>query len=411
MSTNRFQFRSLAVIGLSLATTLGLFAAPGQAQSRTLILLQENSGRSQLTDWMPADVRAFAQAVVDRLVETGESTKFALLAQGSYQRFVDLSDGLCTRANLLQSLIDEAVNSRVVDLCVLGHGSPNRLAMNNGGDLTGRTLNSRGFLDPGTIRSMLTEARAQRGTSFQFTLRAVYMCNCQGSTVNDDWLGIGAKVSVGSRGNNYMPEPMLSDFWSQFVKDDKRAADAAARSYASSVPMWSLVPGYTAVDPVSNMTKIQESEPVVAGDGNLIFHSECQLAVGQSRTFSVAASRIYNLPSLYVVQGQVYRYTATGIWRNGTLFFSPPATDANGYAPGLTDVLRRHPSNMMCLVGERTAKFRDILSAVGGSQFRIGASNTLTAAGNGFLALYANDVMTGYFDNVGIVSVTVERLL
>jgi hypothetical protein len=407
--------KNLRVSFATLAVLAAAVAAP--AQSRTLILLQENSGSSSLTEWMPASIRTAAEAIVDQFVENGESAKFAALAQGSYQRFIDLSDTACTRQNLLNNLITESVNGRVVDLCVLGHGSINQLNLNNGPNLTGSSfsiVSTRAGVEtifvPGTIRSMLTDARAQRGSSFNFSLRLVYMCNCEGSSLNDDWLAIGAKTSVGSRRNNYMPEPMLTDFWNDFVKNDKQAADAADRAFDASAPIWSLVPGYTTVEPETGLTKVQASEPVVSGNSRLIFRDQCQLAVGQSRTFTVQANAVYNLPSLYVVQGQTYRFTATGTWRNGTAIWSPAATNANGYTPGVTDALRRHSSNMMCLVGERLAKHGDVLSAISNSMFRIGTSNEFTFGIAGFVTLYANDMMTGYLDNVGSVSVTVQRI-
>lgn len=406
---------------LTVAATLGLVTAAAlPAQNRTLILLQENSGRSALTEWMPSSIRPLAEAVVDRFVETGESAKFAALAQGSYQRFVNLSDLQCTRANLLAQLIGQSRDGYTVDLCVLGHGAINNLSLNNGPDLTGQTTTpiwDRGtgqmvnITVPGTIRSMLTDARSLHGSSFQFRLRTVYMCNCEASSLNDDWLAIGAKVSVGARRNNYMPEPMLSDFWQQFVKGDKHVAEAAAASYATSAPIWSLVPGYTTVDPDTGLTKVQASQPIVAGDANLIFRDECQLALGQARSFTVQANQIHRLPSVYLVPGQTYRFTTSGTWRNGTSIFAPAATNANGYTPGITDFARRYSSNMMCLVGERHARFNDVLSFVSGSQFRIGASNTIPIGGRGFLCVYANDMLTGYLDNVGSITVTIERTL
>ncbi|MBL8723574.1 MAG: hypothetical protein JNK49_05975 [Planctomycetes bacterium] len=405
---------------LAFAATLGLATAAAlPAQSRTLILLQENSGRSALTEWMPASIRTLAEGIVDRFVETGESAKFAALAQGTYQRFVDLSDARCTRANLLTQLINQTRDGYTVDLCVLGHGAINELSLNNGPNLTGQTTrllwdrNTGQMVNtivPGTIRSMLSDARSLHGSTFQFRLRTVYMCNCEASSLNDDWLAIGAKVSVGARRNNYMPEPMLSDFWQHFAKGDKHVAEAAAASYASSAPIWSLLPGYTTVDPDTGLTKVQASQPVVAGDPNLIFRDECLLAVGQSRTFTVQANQIHRLPSVYLVAGQTYRFTTSGTWRNGTSVFAPAATNANGYTPGITDFARRHSSNMMCLVGERHARWNDVLSFVSGSQFRIGASNTVTVGIRGFLCLYANDLLTGYLDNVGSITVTIERI-
>ncbi|MEZ5966343.1 MAG: hypothetical protein R3F56_21085 [Planctomycetota bacterium] len=395
----------LAKLVIAAATSSLVAAAP--AQSRTLILLQENSGRSSLTEWMEPQLRTAAEAIVDQFVETGEAAKFAQLAQGSYQRFINLSDGLCTRDNLLNNLIQESLAGRVVDLCVLGHGAENLLVLHQRPNLTGSTIEviggtfSRVIVHPGTIRSMLTDARARHGSGFQFNLRLVYMCNCYGSTLNDDWLAIGAKVSIGSDKNNYMPEPMLSDFWRRFVKDDHRAGQAAALSYSTSRPFWELLVG---------TQKVQDSQHVVSGESNLIFRDQCQLAVGQERTFFVPANQIHSLPQVYLVHGKVYRFTASGSWRNGMQWYSPPATGANGYTPGLTDFARRVPANMMCLIGERHARFQSPASHVNGSEFQIGVSATITANGHGFLSLYANDAFVGYSDNVGGMTVTVKRM-
>jgi hypothetical protein len=395
MKTIRHTLASLTTAAVVLA------AGTAEAANRTLILLQENSGRSSLTDFLPDYIQAQADAIVDTFVETSESANFQSLASGSYQRFINLSDTNCTRARLLSTLITQSVDGYTVDLAVLGHGSSERLVLNSG-SLTGGLT--------GNLRSMLTEARAQRGAAFNFKLRAVHMCNCFGSTLNDDWLAIGAQVSVGSRRNNYMPEPMLSYFWNGFVKSDKRVSQASSDSYSSSVPLWSVVPGYNTIDPLSGMTKIQESLPIVAGNGNLIFKDEMQLRLNESRTFTVQANRTHTFPGIYLCAGQTYTYSATGTWRNGNTIFAPAATNANGYVPGILDAARRHSSNMMCLVGERFNKSGDPLSFVGGSGFRIGASNTLAASGHGFLNLYANDMLTAYGDNIGSVTVTIRRV-
>ncbi len=388
------------IASFTAAAAVLIAAGTVHAANRTLILLQENSGRSALTDWLPEDIKTRANGIVDAAVETSESANFQNLASGSYQRFINLSDADCTRARLLSALIAESVNGYTVDLAVLGHGESERLVLNSG-SLTGGLT--------GNIRSMLTEARAQRGAAFTFKLRTVYMCNCFGSTLNDDWLAIGAQVSVGSRRNNYMPEPMLSRFWNGFVKGDQRVAQAAGDSYASTIPLWSLVPGYNTVDPESGMTRIQESQPLVAGNGNLIFRNEMQLRLNESRTFSIQANRTHTFPGIHVCAGQTFTYRATGTWRNGNTIFAPAATNANGYVPGVLDAARRHSSNMMCLVGERFNKNGDVLSFIGGSGFRIGASNTLTASGHGFLNLFANDMLTAYGDNIGSVTVTIRR--
>ena len=90
----------------SLTTAAVVLAAAGSAEAanRTLILLQENSGRSALTDFLPDDIQAQAEAIVDTFVETSEAANFQNLASGSYQRFINLSDANCTRARLLSTL-------------------------------------------------------------------------------------------------------------------------------------------------------------------------------------------------------------------------------------------------------------------------------------------------------------------
>lgn len=71
-------------------------------------------------------------------------------------------------------------------------------------------------------------------------LRLVYMCNCFGSTVNDDWLAAGAKVSVGSRGNDWMPEPMTTFFLHNWVTGQS-AKKAAEGAYKATVPFYTAI--------------------------------------------------------------------------------------------------------------------------------------------------------------------------
>lgn len=397
------------VQAILIGCALGFSATSGVAANRTLVLLQENSGRSYLNDLLDGPAEVAAQAIVDGAVEQGEASKFAALAQGHYQRFVNLSDANCTRANLLSTLIAESVAGYTVDLAILGHGNTNLLALHDGELLLGGPPFRLQSVVPGRVgfvRTLLSDARARQGAGFKFSLRLVHMCNCVAGSLNDDWLAIGARVSVGSRNNDYMPEPMNTFFWNDFLNQDKRVSQAASDSYAASVPLWQTVPGYNIPDSASRLTKIQESRQVVAGDGNLIFKDECLLAPGESRTFSVFAKRTHTFPGIYLVAGQRYKITAHGNWKAGAQ--SPVATP-NGYVPGFFDAARRYPYNVMCLVGERFRHDNDPLAFVNGSGFRIGSSRTLTA-GHGFLNLFANDAIFAYGDNTGVVTVTVKRL-
>jgi hypothetical protein len=416
MKTTRNTIAKLIASAAALITI-----STSSAVNRTLILLQENNdGNSYMTDALdPGPVRDAADAIVDRFIEGGEAAKFQALATGRYQRFVNLSDAACTRANLLAQLIKQSKEGHVVDLAILGHGSPESLRL-NGENLTGLTRQtttnpvtglSSTLTNMGTIRTLLSDARAREGATFNFKLRLVHMCNCFGATTNDDWLAIGAKTAVGAPLMNWMPEPMITFFWDDFVKKDKRAIQAASDSLAATRILWQAVPGYTTVQS-NGLTKIQETQQAVAGNTNLIFKDEYQLALNQSRTVTVQANQTHNFPAVYLVAGQKYTFTSgsSDTWQNGIAPFAT-TVNANGYTPGPMDALRRHPANMMRLIGERfTHPNSSALNFIGGSGFSIGRSLTHTASGHGFLNLYANDIMTAYADNSGSIAVTLKRI-
>lgn len=416
MKTTRNTLAKLIAASAALITI-----TTGAAVNRTLILLQENNdGNSYMTDALPAGpTRDAADAIVDRFIEGGEAAKFQALALGRYQRFVNLSDAACTRANLLAELIKQSKDGFVTDLAILGHGSPESLRL-NGENLTGQTTTTitnpltgvrSTVTNPGSIRKLLSDARATQGSTFNFKLRLVHMCNCFGATTNDDWLAIGAKTSVGAPLMNWMPEPMITYFWDDFVKNDKRAIQAASDSLAATRLVWQFVPGYGTVQD-NGLTKLQETQQAVAGNVNLIFKDEYQLALNQSKTVTVHASQTHNFPAVYLVAGQKYTFTSgsSDTWQNGIAPFAT-TVNANGYTPGPMDALRRHPANMMRLIGERfTRPNSSALNFIGGSGFSIGRSLTHTASGHGFLNLYANDVIGAYADNSGSIAVTIKRI-
>lgn len=388
----------------ALAATL-LAAADATAQNRTFVLMQESVSTSYMTEWMSPTQRAIAEALIDPIAVTQLASHMTLMTAGRYQRFVNLSGAACTRSTLLSTLIDETARGNVVDLAILGRGSNETLAMNAGPALTGATRTSLGTISlAGSIRSMLTDARAQRGAGFNFNLRLVYMNNSFSMTLNDDWLAIGAKTSIGVRRNNYMPEPTLRTFWSRFLESDFRTSEAVAAAYANSRGLWLLAPGYGAEDPATGLDKFEEAEPILAGNNHLIFHDQMQLAVGQIRTINVPANQLYRFPGVYMMSGQVYRISATGTWNNGGIACGP-----GGYTPGFFDGLRRHPSNMMRLIAQRSL-YHDRTFEIDGSMVDVGASRDISTGSSGFLMLWANDASVGYLDNSGWVTVTIRRL-
>jgi hypothetical protein len=213
--------------------------------NKALIVLQENSGQTPFDENIPASIRQQANAVVDDLAETLENMLATLQGAGRYDVIHLLTDNLCSRAKLLDALVLETQNGRKIDLIILGHGTSERLLLGVAPHLRG------GNGANGNIRSLLVDAQA-RGVS-SLNLRMVYMCNCYGSTLNDDWLAIGAKASVGSRELDMMPEPMTTFFIHNWVTGQK-VKDAAKNAYEATIPFYipvyppTVEPTYRTVD-------------------------------------------------------------------------------------------------------------------------------------------------------------------
>jgi len=401
-----------ALIAAAAATALA--SGISQAANRALILLQENSNGKSYLEGVVDDTSAIDR-IIDTAVEVGESSKFRSLAQGKYQRFIDLSDVNCTRENLLRELIKQSKDGFITDLAVLGHGNKDLLGLNGGGLLLGSPefpqTDRLGRRDPRHIRNLLADARTRENNpNFEFKLRLVHMCNCFGSTLNDDWRAIGAKVSVGARFNNYMPEPMNSFFWDDFLKKDKTVDKSAADSHTFTVPFYSILPDYHTVDPDSGLNKFDESRQVVSGDRHLIFRDEFRMALNESRTFTISAKNEHTFVRVFTEPNQRYSFTANSMKWNDGGFLSPDVTAA-GHANSLPGPRRFPQFNAMSLCAERfnttsTGLFN--VNAVGGSAFRIGTSHSRTFAGTGFLDVVANDNI--YSDNRGSVKVTIKRI-
>jgi hypothetical protein len=259
--------------------------------NKALIVLQENSGRVELPDAAPAPLRDTIYSVIDSLAETFEDIKTTLQAATRYDVVHLLTDNLCSRSQSLNALVIETQRKRTIDLIILGHGSNENLIMKRRPNLSGGPN--------GNIRSLLTDARS-RGVN-KLSLRMVYMCNCYGSTLNDDWEAIGAQASVGSKLNDYMPEPMTTFFIHNWLGGQK-VNDAAKNAYQATVPFYMVVyppttkirykivkvsyPCPTLTDPLKmcdmdmqlpdgvdlkTNSKIVETELKVGGNGNIVF--------------------------------------------------------------------------------------------------------------------------------------------
>ncbi len=397
---------------IAAATTL--VSGVSEAANRALILLQENSNGKSYLGEDAGDTTAIDR-IIDTFVELGESAKFRGLAQGKYQRFIDLSDTRCTRENLLRELIKQSKDGFVTDLAVLGHGNVDLLGLNAGAALVGSpgfpTVDREGRRDPRHIRNLLADARTRENNpAFKFNLRLVHMCNCFGGTLNDDWLAIGAKVSVGAPTMDWMPEPMNTFFWEDFLRKDKTVAKAAADSLAATRPFYLVIPDYHVVDPEIGLNRLDETRQTVSGDRNLIFRDEFRMALNESRTFTIGARSEHTFVRVFTEPGQRYSFsTNSDKWNDGG--FLSPDVSAAGHSNSPFGPRRFPFFNAMSLCAERyTTTSTGLLNsnAIPNSGFRIGTSHTRTFANTGFLDLSANDNVFG--DNRGSVKVTIKRI-
>lgn len=353
---------------------------------KNLILLQENTGRvSFLNSISDASLRNLVQHGIDGLAENFESIKTTIQLQGYYDRIINLTNANCTKAKLLEAMIDQTRRGNSFDLLILGHGSQNELCLHGSEKMTAAD-----------IRNLKTLAQNQY-PSLNFKLRMVYMCNCYSGTLLDDWLHIGAKVALGCDGINYMPEPQITFFFEDFVKKNFNVRDANNRSFAASDTIWSIIG-------LSNANRLG-SKLRVAGDSSIRFEGR-RLTVGESVTRNIYASNGYNYTNILMIAGEKYRFTvpSNDKWKNGNM-----ETNANGYPKGFLDFPRQSNQRMMKLVGEIFSDNGNNHSYTGIS-FGIGTSKTWDTEATGFLVCHANDNLIAYGDNSGHVTVTIKRI-
>ena len=89
-------------------------------------------------------------------------------------------------AKYLNELGDEGYD---VDLFIFSHGLPNKFVVSNGE-----------YGDSSMVTQNWLEANVR-----PLNLRMVWQCNCYGSTLNDCWRNLGAKVTGGAKYVNFYP--------------------------------------------------------------------------------------------------------------------------------------------------------------------------------------------------------------
>ena len=189
-----------------------VYATPFAAQDRVLVILIENRGIDlglpALVDKIcdvipgasiiPAEQRLAVagslnekiRSLTDNLLETADLSinRYAGSRPDYFGDVVILRDATSTYEDLKRTLIAQSNAGKVIDVIVLTHGRDNFIAV--AGDVTGEKIVA--------IKNELGRP---------LSIRAVYMMNCVGSSLNQSWLDAGARVSAGSVKNNYLPEP------------------------------------------------------------------------------------------------------------------------------------------------------------------------------------------------------------
>jgi GH24 family phage-related lysozyme (muramidase) len=267
------------------------WARPQSAAQRVLVILIENGGidlgipdlvdkilsvlpgSSVLPDDLKQKLVAFLRQqikiITDNLLESAElaANRYTAAKPDPYSDVVVLRDGTASYSDLKSQLISLSQAGKIIDLFILTHGSDKYISVAGG-------------VDDDKIRRMKSESGKP------LAIRSVYMMNCVGSSLNDAWLKAGAKVSSGSRGNNYLPEPTMFFFWQNWkagqnfesaatgaYKATVKLMNDAVRSFLTTLP----VPGSgllaDAID-FNDLDFVKSSAPVISGRGELTISSD-----------------------------------------------------------------------------------------------------------------------------------------
>lgn len=210
------------------ADRTGSPSAPrGAGLPTALIVLMENTGDvssvfpESLLSTLPAPVRTAVERAVDFCAE-GYSKFHAALSStigGHYDKIVFLQHTDATFSKLESSLIGQAERGMQIDMLSIGHGVLNELAgyKENITEMQIRSLRT-------TYGSMLP-------------IRMVYMINCEGYSLTQAWMYIGAVAAAGANGSNWMPVPMTEIFWAEW-NSGRTLDDCLAISYNAAATFW-----------------------------------------------------------------------------------------------------------------------------------------------------------------------------
>ncbi|MBI2188677.1 MAG: hypothetical protein HYU37_16380 [Acidobacteria bacterium] len=274
---------------------------PMAAQDRLLVVLIENGGIDlgvqKLVKHIPGiDVLSDAQrreletfiedkirSVTDKLLEDAELSinRYSAAKPDLFGDVIVLRDGTASYDDLKRTLIAQSRQGKIIDLVILTHGGKDSISVRGG--ITGQK-----------IRNIRTELGQP------LNIRSVYMMNCQASTLNKAWIDAGARVSAGSRENNYLPEPTTFFFWKNW-KEGQSFERAVTGAYIATVNLMNdTIRGLVGAIPivgsklagsidVGKLDFVRQSEPVIQGQRSLTITSD-NLTAAQSTPSSLVTT-------------------------------------------------------------------------------------------------------------------------
>jgi GH24 family phage-related lysozyme (muramidase)/flagellum-specific peptidoglycan hydrolase FlgJ len=238
------------------------------------------SVKGQIVDF----IRTKLRSISGDIIENAELflNRYNSAKPGIYSEVTVLRAGAASYQDLKSNLIRLSKAKKITDVFILTHGGKDSIWV-------------KGSISGNDIRAIKTANGAP------LTIRSVYMMNCVGSSMNQAWLDAGARTSSGSIGNNYLPEPTMYFFWSNW-KDGQTFENAVTGAYRKTVAlmndavkgfMESLpIPGISLVARAINFESfdfVKESAPVIQGQRTLTISSD-DLNFAQSMSSSMATT-------------------------------------------------------------------------------------------------------------------------
>lgn len=133
-----------------------------------------------------------------------------------------------TKANFFKYIIRLAKEGYYLDIWIWSHGTNEDFLCSSG---------TFGSEDKITNNDIESESSSSKSGLTTIPIRMVYQVNCNGSTLNNNWRNIGAKVSIGTRYTNFYPTQFggFSDEWNKGMVKVKSAIDSSNTSASRTI--------------------------------------------------------------------------------------------------------------------------------------------------------------------------------